>query len=718
MEKIKKREKKRGLRFLQMIIMCIIGISINILGSFLAQTFSWKIYLDTVGTVLTAVFGGYIPGVITGISTNIFTGFLIDGTSFFYGSLNVLIALVSAYFARRHFLKKPLGILAFILALAAIGGVLGSAISWCINGDLKDEVGNHDLFSAGHWREFFQSIYANLYIDILDKAITVLIAAIPYNLLPTELRRNLRYRGWQQRALSREEKDEMMKLETRRTSLRTKVVLLLVVFSFVISGFATIVSVSLYRKNSVEEKKRFAKETASLAAAAVGPDIIDDILILKRSANGYAKTEELLYEIKKTSPDIEYVYVYQIQKDGCHVIFDLDTEAVEASEPGEVLAFEGAFEEYLPALLAGEEIEPIISDDMFGWLLTAYQPIYDKYDKCVAYACVDISMKQLTANYIIFMTKMISLYLGFLLLALVFGWWFAEYSITIPVNTMARSAGSFAFNNGEGLDESVEGLKNLEIHTGDEIENLYNALVKMSTDSVNYVEELEAKNETISKMQMALIMVLADMVEGRDEDTGDHIRKTAAYTRIIMNGLRKKGYYTDQITDQFMYDVFHSAPLHDVGKIGVSDLILNKPGKLTDEEFEEMKKHTLIGEEIMNKVIEAVPNSGYLTEARNLAGGHHEKWNGKGYPRGLAGEEIPLSARIMAVADVFDALISKRVYKPPFTIEKALSIIKEDAGSHFDPLVAEAFLAEEEEVRKVAEAFGNDMGKLLREQVE
>ena len=716
MEKIKKRERKRGLRFLQMIIMCIIGIAINILGSFLANTFSWKVYLDTVGTVLAAVFGGYIPGVITGISTNIFTGFLIDGTSFFYGSLNVLIALVSAYFARKHYLRKPLGILAFILALAAIGGVLGSAISWCINGDLKDEVGNHELFSAGHWRDFFQSIYANLYIDILDKAIAVLIAAVPYNLLPTELRRSLRCRGWQQRALSREEKDEMMKLETRRTSLRTKVVLLLVVFSFVISSFATVVSVALYRKNSVEEKKRFAKETASLAAAVVGPDIIDDVLVLKRAANGYARTEELLKEIKATSPDIEYVYVYQIQEDGCHVIFDLDTEAVEASEPGDVLEFEDAFDDLLPDLLAGKEIEPIVSDDAFGWLLTIYQPIRDEFDRCVAYACVDISMKQLTANYIIFMTKMISLYLGFLLLALVFGWWFAEYSITFPVNTMARSAGSFAFNHGEGLDESVESLQSLEIHTGDEIENLYNALVKMGSDSVNYVEELESKNETISKMQMALIMVLADMVEGRDEDTGDHIRKTAAYTRIIMNGLRKKGYYTEQLTDQFMHDVFHSAPLHDIGKIGVSDLILNKPGKLTDEEFAEMKKHTLIGEEIMSKVIETVPHSGYLIEARNLAGGHHEKWNGKGYPRGLSGEEIPLSARIMAVADVFDALISKRVYKPPFTIEKAFSIIKEDAGSHFDPLVAEAFLAEEEEVRKVAEAFGNDMGKLLREQ--
>ncbi len=717
MEKIKKREKRRGLRFLQMIIMCIIGIAINILGSFLANTFSWKIYLDTVGTVLAAVFGGYIPGVITGISTNIFTGFLIDGTSFFYGSLNVLIALVSAYFARKHYLRKPLGILVFILTLAAIGGILGSAIGWCISGDLKDEVGNHELFSAGHWGEFFHSIIANFYIDILDKAITVLIAAIPYNLLPTDLRRNLRYRGWQQRALSREEKDEMMKMETRKTSLRTKVVLLLVVFSLVISGFATIVSVSLYRKNSVEEKKRFAQETASLAAAVVGPDIVDDVLALKRAANGYSRTENLLKEIKATSPDIEYVYVYQIREDGCHVIFDLDTEAVEASEPGDVLEIEDAFREYMPALLAGEEIEPIVSNDAFGWLLTIYQPIYDEFDKCVAYACVDISMKQLTANYIIFMTKMISLYLGFLLLALVFGWWFAEYSITFPVNTMAISADNFAFGGTDGgLDKSVESLKGMEIHTGDEIENLYNALVKMGSDSVNYVEELESKNETISKMQMALIMVLADMVEGRDEDTGDHIRKTAAYTRIIMNGLRKKGYYTEQLTDQFMHDVFHSAPLHDIGKIGVSDLILNKPGKLTDEEFAEMKKHTLIGEDILDKVIATVPHSGYLIEARNLAGGHHEKWNGKGYPRGLSGEEIPLAARIMAVADVFDALISKRVYKPPFTIEKALSIIKEDAGSHFDPLVAEAFLAEEEEVRKVAEAFGNDMGKLLREQ--
>ena len=706
------------MRFLQMIVLCVIGIGLNVGCSFVASSLSWRVYLDSVGTVLTAVFGGYIPGVITGISTNLFTGLLIDDTSYFYGSLNVMIAIVSAYYARKHMLRKPLGILVFIISLAAIGGIFGSVIGWCINGAVKEEIGNGDLFSAAHWGEFFHSIVADLYRDLLDKTITVIIAAIPYNLLPTDLRRSFRYRGWQQRALSREEKDEMLKLETRKTSLRTKIVLLLVITSLLISMVATGISVSLYRRNAVSEKERFAQETAALAGAIVDPDLVDDILILGRWLDDYKSMEGLLYDIMGTSPDIEYVYVYKIEEDGCHVVFDLDSESTKGMNPGDVVEFEPAFDDVLPKLLAGEEIDPIVSDDMFGWLMTVYHPVKNKDGETVCYACVDISMKQLTANNIIFLTKMISLYLGFLLFVLVLGWWFAEYSITFPVNSMARAADSFAFRSGEGeeLDDSVEHLKALDIHTGDEVENLYHALIKMSQDSVQYVEELEVKNETISKMQMALIMVLADMVEGRDEDTGDHIRKTAAYTRIIMNGLRKKGYYTEQLTDQFMHDVFHSAPLHDIGKIGVSDLILNKPGKLTDEEFVEMKKHTLIGEDILNKVIATVPHSGYLIEARNLAGGHHEKWNGKGYPRGLSGEEIPLSARIMAVADVFDALISKRVYKPPFTIEKALSIIKEDAGSHFDPLVAEAFLAEEEEVRKVAEAFGNDMGKLLREQ--
>ena len=143
-------------------------------------------------------------------------------------------------------------------------------------------------------------------------------------------------------------------------------------------------------------------------------------------------------------------------------------------------------------------------------------------------------------------------------------------------------------------------------------------------------------------------------------------------------------------------------PLHDVGKIKVSDTILNKPGRLTDEEFKKMQNHTTAGGEIIDKVITTVgEESEYLTEAKNLASFHHEKWNGKGYPTGLQGEEIPLSARVMAVADVFDALVSRRSYKEPFSVDKAMEIIREDAGTHFDPLIVEAFFNAEEEIRRV-----------------
>ena len=169
--------------------------------------------------------------------------------------------------------------------------------------------------------------------------------------------------------------------------------------------------------------------------------------------------------------------------------------------------------------------------------------------------------------------------------------------------------------------------------------------------------------------------------------------------------MRKKGYYADALTDEFISDVVNSAPLHDVGKIQVPDAILNKPGRLTDEEFAIMKTHTTAGRDILTEAIKLVPNSGYLNEARNLAAYHHEKWDGTGYPTGLAGEDIPLSARIMAVADVFDALVSKRSYKKPFSFEEAMQIITDGSGKHFDPLIVDAFVSAGDEVRKVEAEF-------------
>ena len=221
----------------------------------------------------------------------------------------------------------------------------------------------------------------------------------------------------------------------------------------------------------------------------------------------------------------------------------------------------------------------------------------------------------------------------------------------------------------------------------------------------NQTEIYEKQTKSISHMQNGLILVLADLVESRDKCTGDHIKKTAEYARIIMEQLKKDNIYTDELTDEFIEDVVRSAPLHDIGKIQIPDAILNKPGKLTDEEYEKLKNHTTAGKDIISSAIDMVSeeSSGYLNEARNLAYCHHEKWDGNGYPQHLAGLDIPLSARIMAVADVFDALVSKRSYKAPFKFEEAIDMIKKESGTHFDPKIVEAFIKAMDEVRVVAD---------------
>ena len=200
-------------------------------------------------------------------------------------------------------------------------------------------------------------------------------------------------------------------------------------------------------------------------------------------------------------------------------------------------------------------------------------------------------------------------------------------------------------------------------------------------------------HERVSNMQSGMISFMAEVVENRDDNTGGHIRRTAKYVEDIANQLKKSDVYSDILTDRYMGDMVVAAPLHDIGKIHIPDAVLNKPGRLTEEEFEIMKTHTTAGEELLVHAKAELGETGYLNMAVEMAAYHHEWWNGKGYPYGISGEEIPLCARIMAVADVFDALTSKRCYKDAMPLEKAYAIIREESGTHFDPAVVEAFFA-------------------------
>ena len=217
-----------------------------------------------------------------------------------------------------------------------------------------------------------------------------------------------------------------------------------------------------------------------------------------------------------------------------------------------------------------------------------------------------------------------------------------------------------------------------------------------------YNEQLESevweKTERIREIQQRTILGMAQMVESRDLSTGGHIKRTSEVVRIFAKKLLESDMGFDK---NFLTLVTRSAPMHDLGKIGVDDAVLRKQGKFTDEEYEKMKKHSEIGGKIVMDVLSGVEDKEFVKVAFNVANYHHEKVNGKGYPVGLVGEEIPIEARIMALADVFDALVSKRCYKDAFSYDRAFSIIEEDAGAHFDAKLAKLFL----ECRSELEAY-------------
>jgi len=217
-------------------------------------------------------------------------------------------------------------------------------------------------------------------------------------------------------------------------------------------------------------------------------------------------------------------------------------------------------------------------------------------------------------------------------------------------------------------------------------------LIKRIETNIETDKLIKDSQQAVRDIHNATISVLSEMVESRDKITGGHIERTQSYLEILVNELIRSGVYANEMSDWDINLLLPSAQLHDVGKITVSDLILNKTAKLTDEEFDIIKTHCKEGERIIDHIIRKAKDDGFLNHAKKFAGYHHEKWNGSGYPRGLKEAEIPLEGRIMAIADVYDALVSERPYKKAFTHEQAVDIIKKDSGTHFDPKIVEAFL--------------------------
>ena len=513
----------------------------------------------------------------------------------------------------------------------------------------------------------------------------------------------------------------MSKTHHKGLSIKIVTALYSVAVIVVLTIITVVVGYSLYEKHVREHYIKYTTTVLEYAYSVAQDYSFGDMITDRDMPDAYEEMRSGLNHVKESS-DIDYLYaVYFDDVNDIHSLtYAINTKTAQELENGGTYTYlgtpceEGSFEEET-LLILQEAVQTKKRDsgvlegysEGYGHMFNGYKVIYDSNDDPAGLLCVEIDVNNIKGELNRYIRNIVIFVAAFTIIITIIFVALSEFYVIYPITKITESAKDFIKNIGDqdSIDKSVQELKAIDIRSENEIGELYATVSKMESDMAEQYRDIRQYSENVMKMQDGLILLMADMVENRDSDTGDHIQKTAAYVRIILRGLKRKGYYVDQLTPQYMEYVEKSAPLHDVGKIRIADAVLNKPGKLTPEEYEIMKTHASIGKEIIDKAITTVEGENYLREARNMAAYHHERWDGKGYPEGLKGEEIPLSARIMAVADVFDALCSRRVYKPPFLLEEALKIIEEGKGTQFDPKVVEVFLEALPDIKAVLKRY-------------
>ena len=498
-------------------------------------------------------------------------------------------------------------------------------------------------------------------------------------------------------------------------ALYSAIVIIVLTILIVVAGY------NLYENHVMENYKKYVTTVLEYAYSITEDYSFGDMIEAREMPDEYEEMRSALNHVKENS-DIDYLYAVYFDdiNDINSLTYAINTKTAEELDKGGTYTYlgtpceEGSFEQETllnlqQAVKTGSTETGVQQgySEGYGYMFNSYKVIYDSNGDPVGLLCVEIDVTNIQGDLDHYV-RMIAIFVAvFTTVITIIFVGIAEYFISYPIISLTESADDFIMSIGdqESLDKSVEKIKSLNIKSKNEIGELYRTVSRLESEMADQYRDIRQYSENVMRMQDGLIILMADMVENRDSDTGDHIQKTAEYVHIILRGLKRNEYYVDQLSPEYVEYVVKSAPLHDVGKIRISDAVLNKPGKLTPEEYEIMKTHATAGKEIIEKAISTVEGENYLTEALNMAAHHHERWDGKGYPEGLKGEEIPLSARVMAVADVFDALTSTRVYKPAFPLEEALKIIEEGKGTQFDPKCVEVFLEALPDIKNVLKRY-------------
>lgn len=685
----------------------MLGTLFNVAMSIVTSIFGLPIYFDSAGTICVSLIGGGFPGIMTAVLTNIICSFF-DGSAMYFTFINALTAIFTAWYAKKNKFEDIMSVIGFILLTGLMAGICSTFVQWGLFGGPVNSSVKEITEAAGSGGLLFAAFLAvNIVLNIFDKGLCTVIALTAFKFVPDSLRREIKNNMWKQRPLTQTEADYVSnRTKDAPHSLKTRITLILISVSAALVIIMGWIMFGFYADNIEGEKALTARNAAKFAAESIDGDKVGDYLIQSDDPQ-YVQTVDMLNKILDNTAELTELYVVMPNERGITYIMDLAAdESVSVYPAGKFVPADETMT-YHSEMLESADIQPF----KMGGVMCAFYPVYDSAGKCVCYTGANVSFAGVNNYMAKLLFRIILAIAGFLMLIVSYAIWTTGKYIVYPINSMAACVNDLIQEGDEQetLDENVRRIEALEIQTDDEVEKLYLAICRLTANQAEQMRDIRYFTDSTAKMQDGLIITMANMVENRDSDTGAHIQKTAAYVKIIVEGLKKKGYYSDKITTKYISDIVRSAPLHDVGKINISDTILNKPGKLTDEEYEIMKTHTTAGKQIIENAISMVRGENYLKEARNMAAYHHERWDGKGYPEKLAGEVIPLSARIMAVADVFDALTSPRVYKPAFPLEKALAILQEGKGTQFDPKCIEVFMESLPEVKQVFRKYNQDI---------
>ncbi|MBR4903645.1 MAG: GGDEF domain-containing protein [Selenomonadaceae bacterium] len=497
---------------------CAAGLLLNLVGSMITKLLNLPIYFDTSGTILIAALGSYMPGIAVGFLTNLCKA-PFDHMQMYFASVSILMAILTTFFARKGFFSHFGKALILIPVLALFVGSCALFIEKFLEtASFLQSVNQVNL-----------DFNKNLMYDFLDKIISILLAFAILKKIPPNIKRSFRLLGQRQAPLSEEMRRAVEEESYLSFSLRTKLLLILMLSSFFISLSFGVISCLIFRDATVSDRVKAVDSIVSVVLNELDPKRIDDYLTLGRNAKDYSAVEAKLYGIKHSSTEVKYLYIYRFEEDGAHVIFDLNTTNVEADKPGMVVDFEPGILSYKDDLLSGRPVPPIITDDEYGYLMTLYKPLYDSEGKCQCYAAIDFSMNTLTEYTQGFIAHLLVLFTGCFVFIFVVGLWFIENHIILPINTMAYCAKNFSYDNVTDREKNMAMIKGLKIQTGDEIENLYSAMIRSAENIEKYLDHLQLAKVQVANMRVKVFAM--DELAHKDSLTG--VRNKTAYVGMI-----------------------------------------------------------------------------------------------------------------------------------------------------------------------------------------